>query len=308
VLTARGLRALEPEPGDAVTIGTQTARPRIISSVGSDGRIYLKGRPSASAWPNHLTRVARRGEAGYDEAFRAADAASLNAMRYSPENSANFRALEQYIVEDVVPTPEAIRALEELMESGERREERFQQVLTAHPALLASLVIGNWQTYVIPKVRLGSEFVPDYLVLGLNSLGPQWLTVEIEAPHHRIEIASGDLSQATRHAVRQVVDWRDWLTDEIAYAQRTLGLYGLTNRAPGLVIIGRSEPSMERASERSRSGEDSDIAIHSWDWLLRNARNFTRGYAHSDFARRTLDAMRPDGFQAASLAPRGAAD
>jgi hypothetical protein len=228
-------------------------------------------------------------------------------MRYSPENSANFRSLEPFVVDDVVPTPEAIRALEELMESGERREERFQEVLTAHPALLASLVIGNWQTYVIPKVRLGSEYVPDYLVLGLNSLGPQWLTVEIEGQHHRIEIANGDLSQATRHAVRQVVDWRDWLTGEIGYAQRTLGLYGLTNRAPGLVIIGRSEPTLERASERSRSGEDSDIEIHSWDWLLRNARNFTSGYNHSDFARRTLEAMRPDGFPTGSLAPRGSA-
>ena len=72
--------------------------------------------------------------------------------------------------------------------------------------------------------------------------------------------------------MKQVQDWREWLTDNVKYAQDELGYYGLTNRAPGLVVIGRSDPTTERQRSRSQSG-DAGIKIHSWDWLLRSALN-----------------------------------
>ena len=73
-----------------------------------------------------------------------------------------------------------------MLESGEKREEPLQKVLTQYPELLASTVVGGWKTFVIPKPRLGSEYVPDFLVLGINSVGPQWVTIEIEGARHKI--------------------------------------------------------------------------------------------------------------------------
>lgn len=89
-------------------------------------------------------------------------------------------------------------------------------------------MVGGWKTFVIPKQKLGAEHVTDFLVLGINSAGPQWVTVEIEASRHRIVIKDGSLSRPTRHAIKQIQDWRNWLTSNVAYAHMELALYGLT--------------------------------------------------------------------------------
>ncbi|GLK17323.1 hypothetical protein GCM10017602_18050 [Herbiconiux flava] len=160
------------------------------------------------------------------------------------------------------------------------------------------MVIGNWKTFVIPQPRLGAELVPDFLVLGFNSLGPQWVTVEIEAARHKILNRHGRLSGPSNHAVQQIQDWREWLTDHIAYAQTEHHLHGLTNRAPGLVIIGRDSPSSQRQAARAQSEEDARIAVHSWDWLLRNAQaRIQNPLAPSQFALANL----PEEANSASL-------
>lgn len=112
-------------------------------------------------------------------------------------------------------------------------------------------------------------------MLGINSLGPQWLLVEIEAARHRLVIKDGSLSGPTRHAIKQIQDWSEWLTTNVAYAHNEKNLYGITNRAPGLVIIGRDEPTTQRQASRARSQESEQISIHSWDWVLRSARNLS---------------------------------
>jgi hypothetical protein len=106
----------------------------------------------------------------------------------------------------------------------------------------------------------------------------QWVQVEIEAPEHRLHNKDGSLTSAVRHAVGQIEDWREWLTTNIAYAQTLrssngLGLHGINNLAPGLVIIGRAEASTERDPQRRREEENARIEIHSYDWLLRHAKN-----------------------------------
>lgn len=111
--------------------------------------------------------------------------------------------------------------------------------------------------------------MPDFLVLGFNSLGPQWLAVELEAPRHALLTKDGALRSEVHHAIKQIQEWREWLTQNVAYAQEQLGLYGITNRVKGLVLIGRSDVSYEREPARSQVLEDSNIEIHSWDWLCR---------------------------------------
>lgn len=283
--TVRGLRLLKPSPGDIVSSQGWGGESRIVSSIGLNGRVYMKGRPSRSAWPNNLEMILREGGTGYSDAVGVIDAHLRNGATYADYNHARLETLREFEVKSHVPSPEAVRALEELLESGERKEEPLQILLTQHPALLAAAtVIGGWSTYVIPKQRLGAEHVPDFLVLSVNSLGLQWVAVEIEAARHRILVKDGSLSGPTRHAVKQVEDWREWLTRNIAYAQDQLHLYGLTNRAPGLVLIGRADPQTQREPARARSEEESRIAIHSWDWLLRQARRTSVDSLHaSDF-------------------------
>lgn len=289
--TARALRILRPEIGDVVECtGWAGGERRLVSSIGNSGRVYMKRHPPRSAWPNHLTIVARVGSAKYSEIVQSIDASIRNASVSTSTNFDNFKALDEYLLRSHAPAPEGVRALEEILESGERLEAPLQSLLTKYPELLAATVVGNWRTYVIPKPRLGAEYVPDFLVLGINSLGPQWVTVEIEAASHKITNKDKTLSPPTRHAVNQISSWREWLTTNVAYVQNEHKLYGLTNRAPGLVIIGRGDPSADRVASRAASGEESNIAIHSWDWLLRNARNLSSDpMGFSSFAVKNVD-------------------
>jgi hypothetical protein len=119
--------------------------------------------------------------------------------------------------------------------------------------------------------------------------------VEIEAPRHTLLTAAGNLSTPVRHAVSRIDEWREWLTTQVAYAQAPirsghgLGLKGITNQAPGLVIIGRADPSQERDPARGIRAERDRIEIHSWDWLLRHASNMVgNGGKFSDFARASV--------------------
>lgn len=275
LMTARGLKATKPGIEDVVTSEAWPGERRVVSSIGDDGRVYMKGRPPRRAWPNRLKIIARPGQAKYRKEVLAIEASLLNSASYMRMNLDRFDALQEYKLPSHVPSPEAVRALEELLERGEPKEEPFQTLLTQYPSLLAATVVGASGTYVIPKQRLGAEHVPDFLVLGINSLGPQWLLVEIEAARHRLVIKDGSLSGPTRHAIKQIQDWSEWLTTNVAYAHNEKNLYGITNRAPGLVIIGRDEPTTQRQASRARSQESEQISIHSWDWVLRSARNLS---------------------------------
>ncbi len=271
LLTARGLRELRPRNGDVVARGDSPDR-MVISSIGDNGRIYMKGGRGRSAWPNYLTVIARDGESeDYATLVAAVEADLRNSRASHLPNSPKLALLEQYRVRPLVPTSEAIRELEDLLETGERLEGPFQDLLERQPQLLASLVVGNWETYVIPQQRLGSDYVTDFLVLGVNSLGPQWLAVEIEAPRHQLLRADGDLRQSVNHAIGQIQDWRQWLTTHVTEAQDDLHLYGIQSQIRGLVVIGRGEPSLDRQSSRAIVGEQQNIDVHTWDWLLRQA-------------------------------------
>ncbi|MGC4174700.1 Shedu anti-phage system protein SduA domain-containing protein [Demequina sp.] len=273
LVTARGLRALQPVPGDVVVRADRPTEKSVISSIDDSGRVFMKGGRGQRAWPNHLRLIAREGESDeYREKASAVDAAIRNAKtNYSPSSPA-FAHLDEFRVDTYVPTVDAIRELEDLLDSGESNEGPFQKLVERHPQLLCSLVIGNWGTYVLPQQRLGAEHVTDFLVMGANSLGPQWVAVELEAPRHALLTRSGELRSEVQHAVTQIQDWRDWLTSNVAYAHMTLHLHGITNSVPGLVIIGRDDPSPDRQAARSRVAEQQNIQIHSWDWVLRQAK------------------------------------
>lgn len=313
--TARGLRQLMPEVGDIViSSGWNPQENRVISSIReTDGRVYMKGSPPRAAWPNNLTIVERVGSPQYHAVAQAVKNHQLNSRVAITTDMTKFKALEPWMVKSRVPSPEAVRSLEDLLETGEEAEGPFQKLIEAHPSLMSSIVMGNWYTYVIPQVPLGTDLVPDFLVLGINSAGPQWVLVEIEAPRHSITKAPKEpkkgrnpaaptLSAPTAHAVQQIRDWREWLTSNVAFAHEQLGLRDLNNRAPGLVIIGRADPVTERQPGRARVDEDERITIHSWDWLLRAAHALSDDPVRvSDFAVNNLDAHMTSAYGAVSL-------
>jgi hypothetical protein len=139
--TARGLRALQPVPGDVVEGHDQIIGKRVVSSISDSGRVHLKGRPTRSAWPNYLRMVSRPGEVEHDASVLEIDAALRNGRPWygSLPALSRFDQLEAYRLQSNVPSDEAIRELEDLLESGETDERPFQALIESSPQLLAPL-------------------------------------------------------------------------------------------------------------------------------------------------------------------------
>lgn len=173
---------------------------------------------------------------------------------------------------------EAYFAFEQLLGSNPD-ENATQRFLEQRGVFLMRVLSGNNSRRVIPKPRLGSEFVPDFLMVDEDSMGLHWYGVELESPRAKFERQDGLQTAALTHAIAQIRDWRMWIRNNQTYArakkeQGGLGLPGINDRMIGLILIGRRTKYSERFNEmRQDMRHNEHIHIHSYDWLLGKARS-----------------------------------
>ena len=91
-------------------------------------------------------------------------------------------------------------------------EPAMQRFLEANPFLLVQHLAGPGGAWVIPQKQLGSEHVTDFLIAEKAVGGLTWYAVELERPQAKVFNAKGDQSAALTHALRQIDDWRHWLS------------------------------------------------------------------------------------------------
>jgi hypothetical protein len=154
-------------------------------------------------------------------------------------------------------------------------EPAVQSVLEEHPVLLARALGGGHGRWVIPQRALGAEHVPDFIIGQKSSLGYEWTLVELESPGRRMFNRNGDPIKALTHAIRQIVDWRSWLTVNLNYARRSgnangLGICDIDPDSPGLILLGRREATEATRDRRRQYARELNIRIHSIDWLFHN--------------------------------------
>lgn len=151
------------------------------------------------------------------------------------------------------------------------REEDIQQFLTQNPTLLAPAA-----TRILPKVKLGSEYVTDFVI---QMPDEEYILVEIEQANHPLYTKTGNLSKEVVHAQRQVKDWRAWVADNIHYARNVLPNI---SEPEAWVIIGRSH-SLSRASRqklRRENKESPHIRTLTYDDLIDHAKGFIGNLTH----------------------------
>lgn len=153
-----------------------------------------------------------------------------------------------------------------------KREEDIQQFLQRNPHFLVQHLVSGHGRWVIPKLKFGAEYVTDFVIGERHSFGFEWQVVELESPTKPLFNKKGDPSQSLNHAIRQIQDWRAWLTENQNYAARSptdnsgLGLTDITGTVPGLILIGRRSPALYRHNQRRRQmGRDLNIHIHTFD-------------------------------------------
>ena len=153
-------------------------------------------------------------------------------------------------------------------------ERPIQCFLEINPFILVQHLSGGHGRWVVPSKRFGAEYVPDFVIGELNSLGHHWKVVELESPTASLFTKAGDPAKALNHAIRQITEWRAWLKDNRDYATRLkdeggLGLKDIDSNVPGLILIGRRRvvtPECNRL--RRQLSDDLNIQIHTYDYLL----------------------------------------
>ena len=201
----------------------------------------------------------------------------LKIRRASRSYAREHDELARFAVVWLDITQEHIDAYSEVLEAAET-ERPLQVHIARYPLLLAQHLGGGHGRWVIPQKRLGAEYVPDFVIAQKHSDGYDWQFVELQSPRARLFVPStGRSSQQFDEGIRQILEWRRWLESNLDYARRPKSQYGLgltevSPRGRGLLIIGRERDLDETDRQRRRQlSEVNSIAIHTYDWLAREA-------------------------------------
>ena len=159
-----------------------------------------------------------------------------------------------------------------------KKEQDFQSFFEENLIFLIQFLGGGQGRWVIPQQSFGSEYVTDFLIADRDSLGFNWIAVELESPNKKSYTKNGRPTCELTHAMQQIRDWREWLQENLNYAKKEkeengLGLVEITPDLPGLIIIGRrDEESQKYRIKRRNLGKESNIEIHTYDWLYDRAK------------------------------------
>jgi len=269
----QSLEALQIETGDVVELVNNDNDTLFqVSSISDEGRLYFRGRHSA--WPDQVAIRARRvdtGEAARDARRSAANQAAErdNNNLWSLTKQAELRNFEAR----KVLTTEDVEYLRNVIDNA-RDEKPIQALVQKRPQLLTSL-LGGSARYCIPQVRFGAERVADFLICDVDSLGVRWIFVELETPRSNVTLRrSNQLDSYARKGVSQVVEWREWLRNNLSYARQPkresgLGLPDIRPDSDGLVLVGRRARLKENSAQvRNPTHEQNNILVHTYDWWL----------------------------------------
>lgn len=151
----------------------------------------------------------------------------------------------------------------ELISTPDVSEEQVHQYLAKHPNVLEPFYASLWS-----KVSLGESLQADFLI---RLMDDSYVVVEIEKPTDAILNKNGDLSAKTSHAVRQALEYRDWIASNQLYAkQRFENIW----RPSSLVVIGMESGLSVKHAERLKQENESRhgiVRIVGFDWLHRRA-------------------------------------
>lgn len=161
--------------------------------------------------------------------------------------------------------------------SNSKTEEEIHQYLVNNPQILEPFYAKIWS-----KVKLGEKLIADFLIKQMDG---NYIVVEIEKPSDVIISKSGNLSAKTTHAIRQALEYRDWLASNQLYAQQNFdGLW----RPSALVIIGKESDLSENQLARLKQENESRqgiLRIVGFDWLYNRADTIRANIIRHNFDR-----------------------
>lgn len=156
-------------------------------------------------------------------------------------------------------------------------ERPLQTMLASFPVLLGPLAQPGGAIWCLDRPRLGSEFIPDFLLASVTSVGFQWTMVELESPSEKALTKTGLPAKKLAEALKQIRDWRTWLTDNVAYARSELGLKDIDANCPAFIVIGRRGSLDPKQVKTYRALSSNGISVMTYDRLLEHMNRSARG-------------------------------
>ena len=157
----------------------------------------------------------------------------------------------------------SIKEFENILNSPSRNENKLQEFLLQNP-----IFFGVEYKKIIPKHKLGSEYIMDY---ALERYDETYDLVEIESSNLNLYTKSGNVSKELTHAEQQISDWQDWIEEKNFYAQEKLR----NIKSPrGFMVIGRTQ-SLGKLNEKKLLRRNllfnGKIQILTYDDLINRA-------------------------------------
>lgn len=145
---------------------------------------------------------------------------------------------------------------------------------------------GHHDAFIIPEFMLGNSYKVDYLLIGRNSGGYEFIFVELESPYGKITLNDGGLGEVFRKGIKQVTDWEEWLESNYSSLSETYKKYKhpemlLPNefnkldktRIHYVVVAGRREDFKERTYRLKRKFKETQkITLLHYDNLYDTAK------------------------------------
>jgi hypothetical protein len=143
-----------------------------------------------------------------------------------------------------------IKQFEEALEKA-TKEEDIQKFFKENPIFIKQ------HSNIIPKQKLGEEWITDFVLVNMLDQGPKYTLVEIEMPSMKILTEGKEFTSEFRHAQKQILDWDIWLQSNQDYIQRKLSGF----ESPNYLIIGGRSKNL---------GDDEKKYIRAWNRSQKN--------------------------------------
>lgn len=174
------------------------------------------------------------------------------------------------------PAAETVDEFERVLDDAVD-ERPLQELLASSPVLLGPLVPPGGSYWCLDRPQLGAEYIPDFLLATITSVGFKWVAIELESPNARALTKAALPANKLASALGQLRDWRTWLTENIAYARQERGLHDIDGTCEAFVVIGRRSTLDPRQIKKYRALSNDGVTVMSYDRLLDSIRNSSYG-------------------------------
>ena len=149
-------------------------------------------------------------------------------------------------------------------------------------SLLDEFNTGNHGAYLFKEFPLSEKYKVDYLLIGMNSGGYEFVFIELEAPYKNITKKNGDFGSTIRKGISQIEDWDAWIDSYFLNLRSTFDKCKNSNkelpsefinldksRIHFAIIAGRRSDFSEKTYQKGRKNRHKFRLFH-YDNLIDN--------------------------------------